>query len=411
MNTEHVISDEVLNDVMAALASGDSWFVYNRLSYFLGKEDVQFFKTENEANDWMFANNSKTETYRTIHINSVTDLYSELKYGEKLETILNHLKTFFMNAQNLDYLKENLRLMGFGDKLHADLEKNMQQGFPEFVLKMQSEFNGKNMDTPLSFKKSDQSDMYFFNRFDAHLHHRNDVSKDIQQTFFLNKGHGVTLKEAFNLLEGRAVHKELPGKEGKFNAWIQLDFKEKEENGNYKMKQFHENYGYDLEGSLKAFPIKELQNEQQSERLLMSLQKGNVQSVTMAAGGREQMFFVEANPQYKTVTVYDAHMKMLNKEQRAELVEKSSISNEKLNHKEVKPDKPEQVREIKEATSEKIQKPEITKPDKGKSKDERLSQVSSETQTSGKTKKEKTREVKNLLPQKEKTSPKKGLRV
>lgn len=104
-------------------------------------------------------------------------------------------------------------------------------------------------------------------------------------------------------------------------------------------------------------------------------------------------------------------MKMLNKEQRTELVEKSSISNEKLNHKEVKPDKPEQVREIKEATSEKIQMPEITKPDKEKSKDERLSQVSSETQTSGKTKKEKTREVKNLLPQKEKTSPKKGLRV
>jgi hypothetical protein len=42
----------------------------------------------------------------------------------------------------------------------------------------------------------------------------------------------VTLKEAFNLLEGRAAHKELSGKEGKFNAWIQLDFKEKEENGN-----------------------------------------------------------------------------------------------------------------------------------------------------------------------------------
>lgn len=411
MNAEHVISDEVLNNVLAALANGHSWFVYNTLSYFLGKEDVQFFKMEKEADDWAFENNSKTEAYRTIHINSVADLYREIKYGENLQTILNHSKTFFMNTQNLDYLKENLRLMGFGDKLHADLEKNIQQGFPEFVLKMQSEFSGKNMDTTLSFKKSDQSDMYFFNRFDAYLHHRNDASKDVQQTFYLNKGHGVTLKEAFNLLEGRAVHKELSGKEGKFHAWIQLDFKEKEENGNYKTKQYHQNYGYDLQTSLKAFPIKEIQNDQQKERLLMSLQKGNVQSVTMTAGGRDQMFFVEANPQYKTVTVYDAHMKMLNKEQRNELVAKGSINNEKLNHKEVKPDKPEHVREIKEATPEKTQKPEDIKPEKEKSKGEKLSEAPAEAKTVAKTKKEKTKEVKNLLPQKEKNSTKKGLRA
>ena len=123
MNTEHVISDEVLSEVMAALANNHSWIVYNTLSYFLGKEDVHFFKTENEADEWAFENNSKTGAYRAIHINSVTDLYREIKYGEKLVTLLNHPKTFFMNQQNLDYLKENLRLMGFGDKLQADLSK------------------------------------------------------------------------------------------------------------------------------------------------------------------------------------------------------------------------------------------------------------------------------------------------
>jgi len=268
---------------------------------------------------------------------------------------------------------------------------------------MQSEFSGNKMDTALLFRKSDQSDMYFFNRYDAHLHHKNDPAKDVQQTFFLNKGHGVTLKEAFNLLEGRAVFKELTSKEGKFNAWIQLNFKEKEENGNYKTQQFHQNYGYDLQASLKGFPIKELQNEQQSERLSMSLQKGNIQSVTMALGGRDQMFFVEANPQYKTITVYDAHLKMLNKEQRNELVEKSSTRNEQVNHKEVKPDKPEHSKEIKQSATDKNQK-----PDKEKSRGER---ISVEPKTAGKTKKGKTKEVKSLLPQKEKGGTKKGLRA
>jgi len=143
----------------------------------------------------------------------------------------------------------------------------------------------------------------------------------------------------------------------------------------------------------------------------MSLQKGNVQSVTMTAGGRDQMFFLEANPQYKTVTVYDGHMKMLNKEQRAELAEKGTIKNEQINHGQVKPDKPEQTKEIKRTTPEKTQKPEVSKPDNEKSKGEKLSEASGESKTAGKIKKGKTKEVKNLLPQKEKGSTKKGLRV
>lgn len=193
-----------------------------------------------------------------------------------------------MNEQNVNYLKDNLKFLGFGEKLYADLEKNIQQGFPEFVLKMNSEFGGQAMDSILFFKRSDQSDHYFFNKHDAVL--RNDVGT-FEHSFYLNKGHGVTLKEAFNLLQGRAVYKEMETKDGqKFRAWIELDFKEKD-NGSYKLKQFHDNYGFDLKTTLSRFPIKELQNEQQMERLMLSLQKGNRQSVTMMIEGREQPFF------------------------------------------------------------------------------------------------------------------------
>jgi hypothetical protein len=408
MNKEHVISDEALETIVSGLEHSFHWLAYNTLSYFLDKDDIRLFKAENQADEWAFENNSKTEAYRTIHIKSLTDLFTQIKYGKRLDTLLNQSKNSFMNLQNLDYLKENLRLMGFGDKLHADLEKNIGQGFPEFVLKMQSEFNKEKMDTILFFKKSEQSDMYFFNRFDAHLHHKNDPEKDRQQTFFLNKGHGVTLKEAFNLLEGRAVFKELSNKEGKYHAWIQLDFKEKETNGNNKMKQYHQNYGYDLAGTLKTFPIKELQNEQQRERLMMSLQKGNIQSVTMTAGGREQMFFVQANPQYKTITVYDAHMKMLGKEQRTELLEKGAVRNEHVNDRQIKTSKQEQNKEAAtEQVTPDMKKSESLKKDKEKSK----GQKSSEASESNKSKKEKKETVKNLLPQKESTGSKKGLRA
>ncbi len=312
-----------------------------------------------------------------------------------------------MNQQNLDYLKENLRFMGFGDKLYADLEKNILQGFPEFVLKMPSEFSNQKMDSTLLFKKSDQSDLYFFNRFDAHLHHRSDPSKDVQQTFYLNKGYGITLKEAFNLLQGRAVFKELSNKEGqKFNAWIQLDFKEKEENGNYKTRQYHQNYGYDLTSTLNAFPIKELQNEQQRERLLMSLEKGNVQSVTMAAEGREQMFFIEANPQFKSITVYDAHMKLLGKDQRAELLVTDGAQKNQVNHKEIDPGNQEQKKNADIGPAlDRSSKSERIETKKGKTKEEK------QVDTSAKAEKGKKEAVKNLLPQKKGGENKKGLRA
>ena len=220
-----------------------------------------------------------------------------------------------MNQKNLDYLKENLMYMGFSDRLYPELQKNIEQGFPDFVLKQKTEYGKVSMESTLHFRKSDETDMYFFNRHDAHLQHPGDSLKDRMQTFYLNKGSGITLKESFNLLEGRAVNTDLSSKEGqKYNAWVQLNFGEKDENGNYKIKQFHQNYGYDLGATIAKYPIKELMDETRKERLIMSLQKGNLQSVTMEAGGKEEKMFISANPQFKTINVVDANMKAVQKE-------------------------------------------------------------------------------------------------
>ena len=212
-----------------------------------------------------------------------------------------------MNTQNLDYLKDNLKYLGFGEKLYPELEKNIQQGSPEFSLKLQNEYNKDKMEAQLHFRRSEQSDMYFFNRYDAKIATNSDAHS---QTFYLNKGYGVTLKEAYNLLSGRSINKDLTNKEGQlYNAWVQLDFKQSDEKGNFKMKQYHQNYGYDLEKVLNNHPIKELTNEQDKTRLMESLNKGNRQSVTFIDNGSEQKHYIEANPQFKSLNVYDAGMK------------------------------------------------------------------------------------------------------
>jgi hypothetical protein len=211
-----------------------------------------------------------------------------------------------MNEQNLDYLKDNLKYLGFGDRLYPELEKNIQQGFPEFKLSVQNEYGKDKLDADLFFKKSDQSDMYFFNRYDAKV--SNDAGTQ-SQSFYINRGNGFTLKEAYNLLDGRAVNKDLTNNEGlKYNAWVKLDFTDKEQNGNYKMKHFHQNYGYNLESSLSKLPVKELNDEKQKEMLIRSLERGNVQTATVIVGGKENRWHLEANPQFKTINVYDDKM-------------------------------------------------------------------------------------------------------
>jgi hypothetical protein len=370
MEKDHVITEEVMKSIQAALANQEHWLAYNTASYFLEKEDVYFFSRSDEAEEFSRNNISEHDCFKAIKILSIDDAIRQIPYGKMLDNYLRtnttqslvnskakttlknlqqsvnkHLitsKTFFMNEKNLEYLKENLKYTGFSDKLNFELEKNMQQGLPEFQLHTQAEFNKDKVDAVLHFKKSDTSEMYFFNKYDATL--EKSKEEKLSNTFYLNKGNGVTLKEAYNLLNGRAVNKDLINKEGqKYNAWIQLDVQNKDNNGNYKMKQFHENYGYDLESTLKQYPIKELTDAESKEMLLHSLQKGNVQSVTFEMDGSTSKMFLEANPQYKTINLYDGQMKPVQKE-----VLEQYQSAQQLQDKDVKQD-------VKEDTKDKSQ--------------------------------------------------------
>jgi hypothetical protein len=275
--------------------------------YLLDLGDIQFLKQGEAACDFSFENNSARELFRVINAGSVEDVLRQAPYATMLNQLWvnqnQSLNNTNMNQQNLDYLKENLKYMGFGEQLNESLQNSILEGKKEFTLHLDTEVGKKPFSADLYFKRSENMDMYFFNRWDAKL--MTDGTK--QQTFYVNKGHGVTLKEGFNLLEGRAVHKELTSKEGeKYHAWLQLDRKEMDVNGNFKVNQYHNNYGYDLEKTLNQLPIKELSNADQKDMLLKSLSKGNLQAVTFEKNGMADKLFISASPQYKSVDVYDA---------------------------------------------------------------------------------------------------------
>lgn len=308
MQREHVIDDQLLDIANKEIAQGNIHIAYNTITYFLDKPDMEFFKTKDEAIEYADNNISEYDNYRVIRAESVDELLKQIPYGQQLEQQLSNYKNVsIMNEKNYDYLSNQLKYTGFGEDLQEQLKEKLQKQEPEFTLSFQKDYGKDETAATLHFRKSDESDIYFFNRYNLML--KNDQHPDaIKQAFYIsNKEDNITLKEAYNLMSGRAIFKEKINREGeKYNAWQQLNFKETDAHGNFKLRPFNENYGFDLKVVLQNHPIKELQNETDSKRLIESLERGNRQSVTLTIQGKDQKVFIEAAPQFKSLNFYEA---------------------------------------------------------------------------------------------------------
>lgn len=244
-----------------------------------------------------------------------------------------------MNQKNYEYLTEQLKRTGFGDTLNEELRDNMEKQNPEFTLSIEKAYGTDKVSAALQFKKSDQFDMFFFNSYEMKLK-KEGQENDLKQTFYTDKG--ITLKEAYNMLDGRAVNKMLINKESeKYKAWLQLDFKNNTPTGNYQIKQYHQNYGYNLEKTLSRYPITELQNEKFKESLIRSLERGNLQSATFMVNGKEEKLYISANPAFKSLNAYSSDM------------QKISLTELMQKNKQEQTIKPETIQDVSEKQQEK----------------------------------------------------------
>jgi hypothetical protein len=301
----HSLNNETRVQVYLALLKNENWITVNMVT-----SDHYFFKNEDEANQFARDNVSDGDRFSVHHFESVNEAYQ----------ILNNKNLQVMNEENVAYLEKSLLYTGFGDKLNEQLKENMKTLAPEFQLEHKATIGTGETNAKLYFRKSDTSDHYFFNKYDMSLKSP-DQKAERSQAFYIDKGKGnITAKEAYNLLAGRSVYKELENKEGqKYHAWVQLNFELKDKHGNNMVKQFHQNYGYDLKDLLAKHSIKDMESPNSAEMLVKSLEKGNLHSVMMNVDGKNVKHFIEANPQYKSINVYDNDMKLqMNKSQKQE---------------------------------------------------------------------------------------------
>src|ERR1700749_1351590 len=131
-----------------------------------------------------------------------------------------------MNSENLGFLLDNLKYLGFGDSplLIQQLKDKILSEPKEFELYTENFYDDlTKMEAKLFFRKSDAKERYIFWKYDALLRYADEPDRNRAQSFYIFKGMGITFKEAFNLLQGRAVNKDMINLEGeKYNAWVQL---------------------------------------------------------------------------------------------------------------------------------------------------------------------------------------------
>ena len=216
-----------------------------------------------------------------------------------------------MNTQNIEDLKDTLKYKGFGEQVNAELEKAIARKDQTFTLKAEMLH-----DMPLSIAgdpktqdrityelnfKQGKNELYYFNSYKARLD--SPLFQSREQTFYIDKGKGYTAKEAYNLLAGRSVYKTLETKEGnRYKAFVQMDFAgERKPNGNYPMKSYHENYGFNVSTALQQHPLRFASLEDR-EKVVRSLERGNLQRVQLE-DGRE--LFAKTSPQTKAIRFYD----------------------------------------------------------------------------------------------------------
>lgn len=72
-----------------------------------------------------------------------------------------------MNLNNLEDLKDEMKRLGFKDKLITQMEEHMKNNVPDFRLHDIAKATKGQVDLTLHFKQSGQSEFYYFNKFET----------------------------------------------------------------------------------------------------------------------------------------------------------------------------------------------------------------------------------------------------
>ncbi|MGE8425535.1 MAG: hypothetical protein ACN6PI_22045, partial [Sphingobacterium siyangense] len=228
-----------------------------------------------------------------------------------------------MNENNIEYLKKSLEYLGFGKKLNDVLENAIRKEIPTFSLGIETKMrplesknqNAERTETlqfKINFNRSGESDQYFLNSYLVTLNKKNDPIVR-EQTFNLARDHRITALQAYKLLSGLSLEKDVylkgnndqvsqANEQGQKNPiWLKLNLDITDAYGNHPLRTFRPEYGYDLVKTLATYPIKDIESPDKLQEVLTTLRNGNYYHTEMMIGNKNVPVSIAANPQIKTL--------------------------------------------------------------------------------------------------------------
>lgn len=235
-----------------------------------------------------------------------------------------------MNENNLEYLKKTLEGLGFGTKLNDVLERAIRREMPNFSLGIATQHRPlesrdirapltENLSFTLNFNRSKDSDMYFLNNYNVALHQKgNPIARE--QTFDLERDYRITALQAYKLLSGLSFEKEVylrnkaeegrePGRpQEKTPIWFKLNLDITDAYGNHPLRTFRPEYGYNIREALAKYPLKGQTTPEKIEEAVKTLSNGYYFQEDLQIGKKYIPVSIAANPQMKTLDIYDKDM-------------------------------------------------------------------------------------------------------
>jgi hypothetical protein len=211
-----------------------------------------------------------------------------------------------MNQQNFNVLREAIQRLGLPNFLDLTIEPVELSGEQPLEVELTDVTYHEDslMEVTLYFERPIEGNVYSFNRYNCRLRYYEDSTKDRAYTFYRNKI-APTIREAYNLLQGRSVNKDvISTPHGVYNAWLTLNFREKDSEGNYKLHYSPTKNGYQIEKVLEMYPIRELLDEDLKAALLLFLKAGDCCLVTLDRARKSEKVYIEAIPRLKTIGIY-----------------------------------------------------------------------------------------------------------
>ncbi|WP_300601916.1 hypothetical protein [Niabella sp.] len=209
--------------------------------------------------------------------------------------------------ENADALKSRIGNVGFGNRFDKEIDEALAAGSAEIRPFTSEVIENRRMDFEPEIKIKDNKGYY--NGFKATFY--NEDGTTVTQWF--KAADRVTINEAYILMvdqqHPRAVHKTYYNEAGeKYGQWVQLDFSQRTESGNYLTKRYGD---FDQVAKLNDYAFVELASEKQKITAAAHLADGREIALTPVNQEKYSQIFVRANPERGTFTFTDVEGKLL----------------------------------------------------------------------------------------------------